>query len=309
MIQVGIYYQAGCFLFPFLTLCLPCLFLWFQVSWCPLLLGVVTAECNVCLVKYFCIMIWTKPWHMVMASTNVATLSIEALCSFSVKLWLIYVSHGAVPLPHALCLLVFFFIALKGCCDLCFGKFLKWESGSWTVAGNRKAGTLGLYWKSRDQESCLFFSSSSSSCQVLAMCGFDFSFSDGILQFVDHHITAYIWRLCPHSWWVHPAFCLAGPAFIFLKFSPDLLSNPAENIFIFVLSSWIGSLSFTVWNSHILYVSAIKRLIPAQPMHIRFDFFQSVLTSSWAIIIIQIKCCRESDNIADLGLFWTGFVG
>lgn len=44
--------------------------------------------------------------------------------------------------------------------------------------------------KERDWESWLFFSSSFSSCQVLAMCGFDFSFSDGILQFVDRHITS-----------------------------------------------------------------------------------------------------------------------
>lgn len=32
MIQAGIYYQAGCFEFPFFTLCLPCLLLWFQLS-------------------------------------------------------------------------------------------------------------------------------------------------------------------------------------------------------------------------------------------------------------------------------------
>lgn len=109
--------------------------------WCPLLLGVVPAE-HVCLVKYFCIMISTKPWHVVMASTNVVTLSIEALCSFSVKLWLIYISHGAVPLSHAFCLLVFLFIALEGCCGLYFGNFPKWESGSSWKQESRNTGSV-----------------------------------------------------------------------------------------------------------------------------------------------------------------------
>lgn len=134
-------------------------------------------------------------------------------------------------------------------------------------------------------------------------------FSDGILQFVDHHIAAYIWQLCPHSWWVHPAYRLAGPAFIFLKFSPDLLSKPYRKYFYLCsfLMNWFLKLHclkfpYSVCECH-------KSLLPAQPTHIRFVFFQSVLTSSWAIIIIQTKCCGESDNIADLGLFGVVLLG
>lgn len=122
MIQVGVYYQAECFQFPFFTLCLPCLLLWFQVmyptAWC--------GDCRTCLsCQIFLHKYLTKPWHMVMASTNVVILSIDALCSFPVKLLFIYISHGALPSSHAFCLLIFLFIALEGCCGLCFGNFPK----------------------------------------------------------------------------------------------------------------------------------------------------------------------------------------
>lgn len=129
----------------------------------------------------------------------------------------------------------------------------------------QESRNTGSVVKERDWESWLFFSSSFSSCQVLAMCGFDFSFSDGILQFVDHHITS---QLCLHSWWVHAAYCLAGPAFIFLKFPPDLLSKPFRK-YVYLCSffrNWFLKLHclnfpYSVCECH-------KRLLPAQPTYI-----------------------------------------
>lgn len=139
------------------------------------------------------------------------------------------------------------------------------------------------------------------------MCGFDFSYSDEILQFVDHHIAAYIWWLCPQSWWVHPAYLLAGPAFIFLKFSPDLFPKPCRKysyLYPFFMNQFLKlhclKFSYSVCECH-------KRLLSSCPTHIRFGFFQSILTFSWAIIIIQTKCCRGIRSYCRPGSFLDWF--
>lgn len=135
MVQVCTYYQAGRFQFPFFALCLPRLLLQFQVSDVPCCL--VTTE-YLCVVKYFCVIIRTKLWHTFMASTNLVTLSGEALCSFLVKLWLICISHRTVPSSRAFCLFVFLFIVLQGCCGLCFGNCPKWKSQGVALATGKQ---------------------------------------------------------------------------------------------------------------------------------------------------------------------------
>lgn len=62
----------------------------------------VTTE-HLCLVQYFCVRDRAILWHMFTTSTNSVTLSRQAPYS-SAKLWLIWVSHGAVPSSRAFCL-------------------------------------------------------------------------------------------------------------------------------------------------------------------------------------------------------------
>lgn len=247
-----------------------------------------------------------------MASTNSVTLSRKTPCSFSVKLWLICVSHGAVPLSRAFCLIIFLFIALGGHCGLCFGNCPKWkrqgvalqlETGKWEhrVCSERKGiGKVAF---------SFHLHSVPVGCWLL--CGFDFSFSAEILQFVDHCITSqpYKWWLCPHNWEVHPAHLLAAPGFTFLQSSSALLSKPCRKYFYLcpLFINWF------LWLHYLKFLYSVcechKILSPAQPRHIRFGFFQSVLTCSWAIAIVQTQCCTRirSDHIADLGLSWTDF--
>jgi len=68
----------------------------------------------------------------------------DGVYPFSVKLWLVYHSHGAFILSCAFFLFVFLFITLKGYCDLCFGSCPKWKSQG-----------IALWLKTRKQKQCV----------------------------------------------------------------------------------------------------------------------------------------------------------
>ena len=144
---------------------------------------------------------------MFMASTNLETLSREAPCSFSVKLWLICISHGAVPSSRAFCLFVFLFIALEGCCGLCFGNCPKWKSQGFALWLETVKQEHKVCSERRGIGKVAYsFPPPSVSVGCWLLSGFDFSFSAEILQFVDHHIS-YMMIMPPQR--VHPAHLLA----------------------------------------------------------------------------------------------------